>query len=98
MFFFRVKCTLNINKRKYEEFSSDDGTIIFNVTDFNNEEIKLEVRANSCADNKIVYQFLDDIPTDDGNGEGSALFDLEPFKSKTKNSTIYILYITIIVL
>ena len=50
------------------------------------------MRATSCADNKIVCQFLDDIQTDDGNREGSDLFDLEPFKSKTKNSTIYNYY------
>ena len=99
LFFMSLLCfslgsnvPLILTKGSKTEFFSDDGAIIFDVTGFNNEEIKIEVRATSCANNKIVCQFLDDIQTDDGNREGSDLFDLEPFKSKTKNSTIYNYY------
>ena len=81
-----------LTKGSTTEFSPDDKTIIFDVTAFNNEEIKLEVRATSCADNEIVCQFLDSTSTSDGNGEGSDLIYLEPFKTKNKNGSIYNYY------
>ena len=80
-----------LTKGSIKEFSTNDGLIIFDVSDFSvNDEIRIEVRATNFNGDQITATFFDDLNADSANYN---FFDENSFKSETKDGFTYKYYI-----
>ena len=94
LFSFSLSSSYDIHiltKGNTEEFTSRDGTFVFDVSSFSlNDEIAIVVHATSFINSKAIAEFFDSMDDYDENGKDNA-FQIDSFKTvgETSSTTNY---------